>query len=328
MLLPLMRGREGVFVKEVNPGISPLGASAQEIGALRTALELSSDAILFVELPDLRVVYANRAACQILRYSADELVGKVWNDLCSAALEDTLRSKGKTDAAPPVCLLTQFTRRDQTTLPVEISLATVNCEPTCLVVCAARPKRDERPSVQEALHDALTGLPNRRVLVSRLERALQPQRAVGQNCALLFIDLDHFKSVNDTWGHLFGDEVLCAVARRLSASVRPSDLVARFGGDEFVVLIEQVRGRREILNIARRIQREMRAPIETARGPIRVSASIGIVLDSDRRTTLERLIHAADQAMYRAKSLGRAGKFVFCRVNDDDAPTLPNPCDS
>ncbi len=304
---------------------------AQELQALQAAFDLTADAIVFLEWPGLTVTHANRAACQMLQYAPGELAGKPWAEIdasSSAAPRESSRGAALGGGGACIPQATHLTRRDQTRLPVELVLTPPTSDRGGVLVVVARPASDERlerQSVHEALHDALTGLPNRRLLLKRLELALQPQRPPGEDCALLFIDLDHFKAVNDTWGHMQGDHVLRTVAQRLTSSVRPSDLVARFGGDEFVVLVEQVRGRREVLKIARRIQRAMQAPIETARRPLTISASIGIVLDSDRHTTLERFIHAADQAMYHAKSLGRTGNFVFHRVSSDEEPTSPDP---
>jgi diguanylate cyclase (GGDEF)-like protein len=164
---------------------------------------------------------------------------------------------------------------------------------------------------REALYDALTGLPNRRQLDARLEQFLRRATRQDHKFAVLFLDLDHFKSINDSMGHVLGDRVLRTVAQRLVECVRPGDLVTRFGGDEFIVLVGNVTHPGVAVNIARRIRRVMKTPIEVDRKQFVLSASIGIALSSPCRGTPERLVQVADQAMYRAKSRGRNGQFVI-----------------
>ncbi|MBI2710486.1 MAG: EAL domain-containing protein [Actinobacteria bacterium] len=168
----------------------------------------------------------------------------------------------------------------------------------------------ERRSAEEQLthqasHDALTGLPNRTNLLHRLEQGRQRSRR-----ALLFLDLDRFKLVNDSLGHERGDEILCDVAERLSGALRPGDTVARFGGDEFVVLCEDVDGLDEARAIAQRLLDTLRPPIEVAGGQVYATASIGIRLVTDDADA-GALVADADAAMYKAKASGRARAEVF-----------------
>jgi diguanylate cyclase (GGDEF)-like protein/PAS domain S-box-containing protein len=156
----------------------------------------------------------------------------------------------------------------------------------------------------QALHDHLTGVSNRALLADRLGLALSRASRHQSEVAVLFIDLDDFKGVNDRWGHEGGDEVLVAVARRLEAAVRPSDTVARYGGDEFVAVCEEISAD-DALEFARRISAAVRTPIALERGAqVTISASVGVALGggADRA---ELLIRNADGAMYRAKSAGR-----------------------
>jgi len=158
----------------------------------------------------------------------------------------------------------------------------------------------------QATHDPLTGLANRGMLVDRLEAALAA-RGSGE-VALLFADLDHFKLVNDTMGHAVGDEVLVAIAGRLERAVRRADTVARFGGDEFVVLAPDLRDPGDAELLAIRIADELASPIQTSAGAIEVDASIGIALASGQST--DALLRDADTALYRAKHNGR-GTYAF-----------------
>jgi diguanylate cyclase (GGDEF)-like protein/PAS domain S-box-containing protein len=164
----------------------------------------------------------------------------------------------------------------------------------------------------DALHDGLTGLPNRVLFGDRLEQALRRAGRRGEeiSCAVLFLDLDRFKAVNDAFGHHTGDELLGVVARRLESAVRPGDTVARLGGDEFTVLLEEITGVHEATLVAQRIQATLAEPFLIGGRELAVRASIGIALGSAGVQPKE-LIHAADVAMYRVKASGRGGHEVF-----------------
>ncbi len=163
---------------------------------------------------------------------------------------------------------------------------------------------DDQARLQhQATHDALTGLPNRALLLDRLRCALSGRRAC---CAVMFVDLDRFKDVNDSAGHSAGDEVLVVVARRLVAATRPDDTVCRLGGDEFVVLGPHLAGGlAEAQALARRLQKSLSDPIEVHRRSFSITASIGVCLATTGDDP-ERLLAQADHAMYNAKRHGRA----------------------
>jgi diguanylate cyclase (GGDEF)-like protein/PAS domain S-box-containing protein len=155
----------------------------------------------------------------------------------------------------------------------------------------------------QASHDALTGLPNRTVFLDRCEHALRRHRRTNGDVVIFFVDLDHFKLVNDSRGHDVGDKLLTTVAQRLSAAIRDSDTVARFGGDEFAILCEDLSDVASIREVARRVQLSLGAPVSLPGGDIFVRASMGVAVltdDIDAAT----LISNADAAMYRAKRLG------------------------
>jgi len=163
----------------------------------------------------------------------------------------------------------------------------------------------------QALHDLLTGLPNRRLLVDRLEQALRRiRRQEGRKVAVLFMDLDDFKVVNDSLGHEAGDLLLVVVAQRLKRCLRPEDTLARFGGDEFVVLLEDVEDPGEVVRIAERITEELRSPFTLEGRELYASASIGVSWGDARTKTSEDLLRDADTAMYQAKRDG-SGYRVF-----------------
>jgi diguanylate cyclase (GGDEF)-like protein len=157
----------------------------------------------------------------------------------------------------------------------------------------------------------LTGLPNRVMLIERLTELLARSGRLRVDAATLFVDLDMFKVINDSLGHAAGDEVLEQVACRFRAAVRPEDFVARFGGDEFVVLSEQVGGVDGAVRIAERLASTLQAPFSAAGASVVVTASIGIAHADDALMDAETLIRNADVAMYRAKELGRDGYVLF-----------------
>ena len=156
----------------------------------------------------------------------------------------------------------------------------------------------------EATHDPLTGLPNRTLLLDRLTVALARSVRRGGSVAALFCDLDHFKVVNDSLGHGQGDRVIVEVARRLQAQLRPEDTVSRFGGDEFVIVCEDVEHPDEVLAIASRVHSAFERPFDLEGTDVHIGVSIGIAL-SNGGSDSEALIRDADAAMYRAKSRGR-----------------------
>jgi diguanylate cyclase (GGDEF)-like protein/PAS domain S-box-containing protein len=166
-------------------------------------------------------------------------------------------------------------------------------------------RRDGERLAHQAIHDPLTGLPNRLLFVDRLRRALSAIDTLGRT-AVLFLDLDHFKVINDSLGHSAGDRLLVAVADRLRNAVRPSDTVARFGGDEFTVLCQGVPDERVAAEIAERISAAVAKPVVLVEGEVYVTASVGIALSGSDPETPETLLRNADAAMYSAKDLGRA----------------------
>jgi diguanylate cyclase (GGDEF)-like protein len=162
----------------------------------------------------------------------------------------------------------------------------------------------------QALHDGLTGLANRVLFRDRVEHAVERSRRSGAQLALLFIDLDDFKTLNDNHGHARGDEVLATVAGRLADVLRPVDTAARLGGDEFAVLLEDVAGEADALAVATRITDSFRQPLSLDQTPVRIAASIGVALGTGPESA-DDLLRNADVAMYAAKQSSRGGAEIF-----------------
>jgi diguanylate cyclase (GGDEF)-like protein len=162
----------------------------------------------------------------------------------------------------------------------------------------------------EAIHDCLTHLPNRASMIAGLESALERSRRSGSQLAVLFLDLDDFKDINDLHGHHTGDAVLVEVARRLEEHTRSGDLAGRLGGDEFLVIAEPVRDEAEAIEIARRLLDVLGAPVDTPSAAFTAGASIGIAMSTAGEGSADQLVRDADLALYRAKELGRSGVHV------------------
>jgi diguanylate cyclase (GGDEF)-like protein len=172
-------------------------------------------------------------------------------------------------------------------------------------------KRMESRFAHQALHDPLTGLPNRALFLDRLAVALDRARRTRTGIGVLFLDVDGFKRVNDTFGHWSGDQLLITLADRIKSLLRPSDTVARYGGDEFTLLLEGLSGEREIAAIAERIADVTSVPVTVGHREVPLTLSIGVALANDPDADPTALIAEADAAMYRAKQRGRARYELF-----------------
>jgi diguanylate cyclase (GGDEF)-like protein len=184
-------------------------------------------------------------------------------------------------------------------------------------------RRSEERFQHEATHDALTGLPNRPFFMSRLTAALaKTKREPDHKVSILFIDLDRFKYVNDSLGHLLGDQLLKGIAERLCDCMRPSDLVARLGGDEFTILVEGRYDVNEVTRIAERIQQKFNIPFDLGGHEVYSSASIGILHSSEQHLSSEDMMRDADTAMYQAKRAGKARHEIFDEKMHRDAKEI------
>lgn len=224
--------------------------------------------------------------------------------------EQVFSARGK-----PYIMELETVSHDGRMVPMEYTLSAVEIGGVDYILGQMRDvtarREYESRLVKQATFDEITGLPNRRLYMDRLSNALHRAKRDGRNVAVMFVDLDHFKRVNDTLGHRTGDQLLVAAAERLTALVREGDTVARFGGDEFVVLISEVSSPLECRLLAERIVEAFRTPFELAGRPVSVTASVGVAIAPGDGAEPDLLLQHADTAMYEAKSGGRSGFRFF-----------------
>jgi len=293
-------------------------AARQSEARFRALVQNSSDVIVLAD-PDSVIRYQTPSAERVLGYAGETLVGR--RLVGFVHLDDRARF---------IALVRQATEREGVTGPAELRLlrkdgswlfveVTVtnllqNPELTGLVLTVRdihdRKALEERLTHQ-AFHDPLTELANRALLTDRLSHALAGARRDDGTLALLLLDLDNFKTVNDSLGHAAGDQVLEEVARRLESCIRLSDTAARLGGDEFAILLEDAGGKAMALEVAGRITHALRAPFSARGQEVFLGASIGIALSPSGRDTAGDLIRNADVAMYTAKQEGKSRFSVF-----------------
>jgi diguanylate cyclase (GGDEF)-like protein/PAS domain S-box-containing protein len=256
---------------------------------------------------DRRIIYVNRAEARMHGYSVSDLLGEEAALFAPPEFARPL-DRGDLDGVKTWKRETVNVRKDGSTFPVELLSDVVTDSrgrPVGLVtICQDITERWAR--------DPLTGLGNRALLQDRLGHALaRSRRHSGRKVAVLFIDLDRFKVVNDSLGHLTGDRLLTAVARRLAEATREDETLARIGGDEFVVVLEEVPDPESALAVAERLHQALRQPFRLDDQEIFVSASVGIAMGPGGERSAEDLLREADTAMYRAKTRGRAQTRVF-----------------
>ncbi|MBM3675281.1 MAG: PAS domain S-box protein [Actinobacteria bacterium] len=285
----------------------------------RSAFERGPLGIALIGL-DGRFMDVNPAFCKTVGRSRDELIGTESVLLVQDEDRERIVGEGRDRVLGDVAEVRPvwMRRPDGTIVWILADVALVpgaTGEPDCIIALMAdvteRKRLEERLEFQ-AFHDPLTKLPNRALLQDLMEQAWERRTSTG-TLALLFVDLDRFKLVNDTLGHDAGDEVLLLAARRLAGSMRTGDTVARLGGDEFVVICEAICGRDEAVTIANRIRESLARTYRLSAGTAQVAASVGVAIDTDH-VTVDDLLRDADVAAYRAKELGRDRVEVFNRV--------------
>jgi diguanylate cyclase (GGDEF)-like protein/PAS domain S-box-containing protein len=286
------------------------------------AFHSSPDAITITERDTGRYLEVNDGFCRLTGYRADEVIGRtvyqvgIWaEEKQRSALLGELQIKGRVHHQE---MLGRNKRGDLLTVEVSVEPITLN-ETPCLLLTArdiSLLKNAEAQIRHLAYHDPLTNLPNRALLMDRLSQQIALLKRHNLRGALLFLDLDHFKHINDSLGHPVGDTVLKIITARLEASVRMEDTVARLGGDEFVVLLSGLEGTRsevsaQVRELADTLRELLSEPMFLDGQRLQVTPSIGIALIPDHGSTPADLLKRADIALYRAKDSGRNTTQMF-----------------
>ena len=284
-------------------------------------LESATNAIFALDRRG-RFTLVNRRACEITGYATEELIGASAERLLPYARLAEVRAQFRKTARDRVAVSlfeTDLVRRDGSLAPITFSLAPLLAGGRLIGVAGTAEDITERRRAQEriehlAYHDALTGLPNHALLQDRLEVAISRARHDRRSIAVLFLDLDRFKVVNDSLGHPMGDRLLQRVGERLSSVVRQGDTVARLGGDEFVVVLSDLKDVEDAVRVGEKIVAGIRLPFRIGDEELFVTTSLGISVFPSDGESGETLIKNADTAMYRAKEQGRDNYQLFTPV--------------
>jgi len=274
---------------------------------LNHLVDKSNDAIYVVEPEYGHILNCNQLAYQRLGYSKDELLKLSVSDLNSKFdIKDRWNEHSKQiERQRNLVLESTHTRKDGTNIPIEASISFIEYNQTSYLLAIVRDisrrKQKELAALELANLDPLTKLPNRRTLENKLEQAFKKAKLKNTFIAFFFIDIDHFKLINDSYGHSVGDEILVGTANRLKHCIRGSDIVTRMGGDEFLIVINNVEERSSIKIMADKLQEEFKSPFKVQSHLIPVKASIGVSVYSHNNGDAHTLIQLADEAMYEAK---------------------------
>ncbi|XKG90321.1 EAL domain-containing protein [Vreelandella venusta] len=288
---------------------------------MERSLEASSNAIVITDarLPGYPVVYVNPAFSQITGYIWDEIYGKALGMLTGEGTDEgdiqTIRTAVAEEKSATLTLRSY--RKDGAPFWNQLFLSPVSDDSGSVTHFIAvmndisEKKEQDQKLAYQATHDVLTGLGNRSLFNDRLSHDFELAKRQSCLMAVLFIDLDEFKPINDTLGHKVGDKLLISVAERLSSVVRPSDTLVRFGGDEFVLLLPDLQSQEDAVDVAERVLEEIARPHQVGNNELHISASIGIATISEQLEHSEKLLQQADMAMYKAKQQGRNTYEVF-----------------
>ena len=272
-------------------------------------------------LPEGRWLQVNHSLCEIVGYSEAELLKQNYEtlvhpeDLSNFMSEINQMLEGKSLTRQIELRFVHKLGREVWTL-LGVSLLSGTQDETAHLILQIQDITDrkcaEKQLLHEAYHDALTGLPNRAWFVEQLEISLKnAKQGEGKLFAILFLDLDRFKVINDSIGHMYGDQLLVGIAERLRKCLRPCDKVARLGGDEFTILLNDIQEVKEVIEVANRIQVEVTEPFHLSGYETFTTVSIGIALYNAGYDKPEDLLRDADTAMYQAKSAGKAQYVIF-----------------
>lgn len=320
-------GRGAGELNELERAFNDMAASVERaFKQNEKVMQVASESIIVTDSRGI-IVKVNAFTDTLFGYQHDELLGQSIQVLVPPHQREAhLREMGHYQDHPearPMSVRQDLTAlcKDGSEIPVNISLGPLVTEEGRFTIAAVRDIREtkayEARILHQATHDTLTGLPNRALFHDLLNRAMI--QAEREECllAVVFLDLDGFKNINDTLGHDWGDQLLKQIAHRISAAVRRNDVVARQGGDEFTLLLQGVNHVDDVIAVTRKILTAVSEPVQLRETEFHVTASIGITIFPLDDTDAEHLLRNADTAMYRAKDAGRNGfQFYTAEMND------------
>jgi diguanylate cyclase (GGDEF)-like protein/PAS domain S-box-containing protein len=265
-------------------------------------VQQASEGIFLVDAQSNKVIEANPAYCNLLGYTLEELL--------TLTLDDLVESGGDAPDNPQTSIESQHRCKDGSFVSIEVNISRTNDNEGREILCYAvrdlsERKRSEEKLKYQACHDALTNLPNRTQFTQTLKDAIANAQQQEQLMAVMFLDLDSFKNINDTLGHTIGDRILQNFTQRLTSCVREGDTIGRWGGDEFTVLLPKIRSSDDTIRLAQRIFEVLKKPFEIDQHQLSLKTSIGIAVYPQDGEDAETLLKNADAALYRTKDQGR-----------------------
>lgn len=308
-------GQRKLAEQERQQTLLELESSNRELRLLSRALECSINGVMIASVaePDMPITYANRAVERITGYSVEEVIGLNCRFLQGPETEQDELAQIRLAIAErrEIHVELQNYRKDGSLFWNQLYIAPVPDEKGVVTHFIGvqsditEQKSYEQELAYNASHDRLTGLPNRTIFEDRLYQSRELCLRHGYRMGVFFVDLDDFKPINDSLGHMIGDQVLIQVARRLEGAVRSSDTVARMGGDEFIVLLPDLEREEDAASVAENILAQLARPYHIEGNRLQLTASIGITLSDGSMSDPLQMIQQADLAMYRAKQSGR-----------------------
>ena len=313
--LPIVETGEITGVFGIAKDITERFLAEENQRIFKRGLEASDNAVVVVDVRDHErsIVFVNPAFTAVSGYEANEVLGLPAHNLVGfeAAPQDSEEIRSAIRRGCPTTLTIKSHRKDGRPFWNQISIAPVRdghlgvTHFVAIMKDISEKKEQENQLAHQATHDALTGLGNRALFEDHLDHDFALSQRNKQQLAVLFIDLDEFKPINDTLGHKIGDELLLSVADRLKDCTRPSDTLVRFGGDEFVLVLPDLDSAQEAEEVAERILATLARPHLVGNHELNISASIGISVLKPETEHPEKLLQQADMAMYKAKQQGR-----------------------